>query len=74
MNTIDRKPSDYAVVCIQEFARRKGLSPKQAYLYLLAFRGLDFLEEFYDVEHTLSLEEAIDDLTRICSQNGGGIQ
>ena len=29
----------------------------------------DFLEECYDVEHTLSLDTAIDDLAAICQRN-----
>ena len=32
-----------------------------------------FLKEFYDVEHTLSFEEVLDDLTVICRRNGGAV-
>lgn len=65
------KESNYAVVCINEFAKSKGLTSKEAFLYLLNFKGLSFLEEFYDVEHTLSFDDVIDDLTKICHNNGG---
>jgi len=35
---------------------------------------MDFLVEFYDVEHTLSFEDAVHDLTLVSQQNGGKIQ
>ena len=39
--------SDYMIVCIFEFARQKGLSPREAYLYLSNWGGLEFLETCY---------------------------
>ena len=32
-------------------------------------KGLDFLEECYDTEHTLSLDTALDDIDAICRRN-----
>lgn len=65
---------NYIVVCISEFARRYDIHVKDAYLYLSRNKGIDFLKEFYDVEHTLSFEDVLDDLTAVCSQNGGAIK
>lgn len=62
---------DFIVVCISEFANRYEMHMKDAYLYLSKYKGIDFLQEFYDVEHTLSFEDTIDDLTAICRKNGG---
>ncbi len=64
----------YTVACISEFAKSKMLTKTQAFLYLLEHKALDFLDEFYDVEHTLSFEDAISDMTAICQKNGGKIQ
>ncbi|MDR0938191.1 MAG: DUF3791 domain-containing protein [Mediterranea sp.] len=64
---------EYFVACIGAFAERYTLTNGQAYRYLKRFAGLDFLDEFYDIEHTFSIEEAIDDLTKICQRNGGGL-
>ena len=36
--------------------------------------GIDFLTEHYEAEHLLSLDDAIQDLTQVCLNNGGGIQ
>ncbi len=62
---------NYIVVCISEFASRYNLPMKDSYTYLRNYKGLDFLQDFYDVEHTLSFDDAVDDLTTICLQNGG---
>ena len=47
------------------------MSTKEAYQYLRQYRGIDFLIEFYETEHLLSIEDAVDDLI-ICCQNNGG--
>ncbi len=69
-----RKESDYAVVCVSEFAKSKKLSTKEAYIYLHDFKGIDFLKECYDIEHTLSFDDVVEDLTRICQNNGGTLE
>ncbi len=35
------------------------------------YTAIEFLKENYDVEHTLSLEDALDDMLMICEKNGG---
>ena len=62
---------NYIVVCISEFASRYEMHTKDAYIYLSKNKGIEFLKEFYDVEHTLSFEDVVDDLTAICRKNGG---
>ncbi len=64
---------EYIVVCVSEFAKRFKLTNQQAYAYLRRFTGIDFLNEFYEVEHTQSIETAVDDLQRLCYKNGGRI-
>ena len=74
MSELTRKTINYTVACVNEFARRKQMTTRAAFLYLYQYQGLKFLEEFYDVEHTLSMEDALDDLENICHQNGGKLQ
>ena len=66
-----QKKINYIVVCVNEFAIRYELSVKQAFRYLFAHQGIRFLEEHYEIEHTLSLEDAIDDISLLCHKNGG---
>ncbi len=65
---------NYIVVCISEFASRFGLHTRDAYLFLNRNKGLDYLYEFYDVEHTLSFDDVMDDLLAICRKNGGVLE
>lgn len=62
---------NYIVVCISEFADRHRIPMRDAYVYLETYKGLDFLKEFYDVEHTLSFDDAMEDVASICRKNGG---
>lgn len=64
---------DYIVVCISEFASRHEMHMRDAYLYLSRNKGIEFLKEFYDVEHTLSFDDVLDDLTVVCRKNGGAV-
>ena len=74
MITIDQTNTiNYLVICINDFAEHMGIAPKESYSYLAEYGGLDFLLEHYEIEHTLSLGDAIDDLTLICRNNGGNL-
>ena len=64
----------YFIICINEFAKQKSITTKEAYNYLKEYKGLEFLNECYEAEHTLSLNDAVEDLTGICKGNGGTIE
>lgn len=68
---LERKMIDYIVVCINEFASDKELSQQEAFRYLYANKGIEFLTENYEIEHTLSLKDAVYDLSIVCQNNGG---
>ena len=41
-------------------------------LTIYAFKTEEpFLLEYYDVEHTLSIDDTVDDLIKVCQKNGG---
>lgn len=73
MSELEKNMADYFVVCVREFSKRHNMASKDALLYLDEYGGLDFLEEFYDVQHTLSFDDTVDSLTVICHKNGGAI-
>ncbi len=64
---------EYMVTAISEFAKRNSLTAKEASNYLLRFNGINFLEQCYPAEHTLSINDWVDDMTAVCKRNGGGI-
>ncbi len=67
----ERKQINYAVACVSEFAYRHNLPIKEAFRFLFEYKAIEFLKENYEIEHTLSFEDAIDDMLLICKKNGG---
>jgi len=68
------KRVQYYVLCVSAFSNKKNLDRCDAFNYLFDYKGIDFLIECYDAEHTLSLDDAVEDLTRVCKNNGGSIE
>lgn len=67
----ERKQINYTIVCVNEFAREHNLAVKEAFQFLFDHKAIEFIKENYDIEHTLSLEEALSDMLMICKKNGG---
>lgn len=63
----------YIIAMISEFATAHSLTTPQAYRYLERFQGIDFLNRFYNVEHTFSFEDTVEDLTAYCHRKGGAL-
>lgn len=64
---------EYIIAITSEFAAAHSLNTAQAYRYLKRFKGIDFVIRFYNVEHTFSFEDVIEDLTAYCHRNGGAL-
>ena len=60
----------FTVACVNEFANRHRLSSKEAFQYLFQFKGIAFIKENYDVEHTLDFETVLEDLGILCKKMG----
>jgi hypothetical protein len=61
----------YIIAVVNEFAARFSLNSQQAYRYLDRYNGIDFVDRFYNVEHTQSFDDVVDDLAIYCRKNGG---
>lgn len=64
---------EYVNCCVGAFANRFKLSLTQSYAYLRRFKGIDFLIDCYAAEHTLSIDDAVEDIAILCQKNGGRI-
>lgn len=71
---IDKRIIGYIVAAINEFAAAHRMTTREASNYLVRFKGVDFLAEHYEAEHLLSFDDSVQDLTRVCLNNGGGAQ
>ena len=58
----------------KEICEEIGLHEHEAFEYLYNFKGIDFLVEFYEIEHLQSLDDAVDDLIVCCLNNGGTLR
>ena len=47
------KKLSYIIAVISEFAQAHALNLQQAYRYLMRYKGLEFIDQHYDIEHTL---------------------
>ena len=69
-----RNLTEYMTGCIGAFAVRYSISNLHAYEYLNRYGAIEFLEKFYDMEHTQSIEDTVNDCIDICKRNGGDLQ
>ena len=63
----------FFICCVSAFSEHFRITKRQAYNYLLAFRGMQFLYDCYEGEHTQSIEDTVANLTSICQRNGGAL-
>lgn len=66
-----KKMINFTVVCVNEFARKHNLSAKEAFQYLFQFKGIEFIKENYESEHTLPFDTILEDVDILCKKNGG---
>ena len=72
-NRTSNNKISYTVACVSSFATAHNLSKKDAFSYLYNNKAIAFLKEHYNIEHTLSLDDAVADMAEICRQNGGAL-
>lgn len=69
--TEQKKQIDYTVVCVSEFAKKNNMKLKAAFQFLYQYKAIQFIKENYEIEHTLSLADVVEDMLLICEKNGG---
>ena len=65
---------EYIVIFISEFARYYKLTLQESYSYLKKHKALLFLEDQYEIAHTMSYQYMIESMTAFCKRNGGNLQ
>lgn len=69
----DKRTIGYVIAVISEFAKAYNMTIREASNYLSRYKGVDFLTEHYEAEHLLSMDDSVQDLARVCYNNGGGV-
>ncbi len=67
----DASSLSFLMSVIYHYSKIKGISLDRAFRYLKTFKGLEYLNRFKEIERTLSYEEIADNLSIICTRNGG---
>ncbi len=73
MSREEKNRISYYIACIGAFAERFSISNAFAYNYLLRYSALDFIYDHYETEHTLSIDDAVEDMYQISKRNGGAL-
>ena len=64
---------EYYICCVGAFAKRFSISNVEAFRYLSQLGGMNFLYRNYEIEHTQSIEDAVEDIATICMRHGGAL-
>ena len=64
---------EYTVALVSDFAKKHSLSTTQAFNYLDRFNVIDFINQHYNIAHTLAFTEIVDDLSLYCKNHGGNL-
>lgn len=64
---------EYIIALVSEFAKRFGMSDKEAFNYIQSYHGVAFIEKNYGIIHTLDFNDAVDSVAAYCRRLGGGL-
>ena len=73
MSTEQSNVIEWLVCVIGAFAHQFSMTNAKAYRYLREHNALDFLFRNYGIEHTLSIEDAVEDCVVISRRHGGAL-
>lgn len=74
MSVQEHNMLEFLVALVSEFAARIGITQDVAYNYIREHHGLEYYFRHYNILHTLSFEENIEDLIQVCANHGGQLR
>jgi len=69
-NSLNKNKVLFYISCIFDYAEKLNMNYKDTYIYLKKNKGIQYLIENYDIEHTLSKEDTLEALSYISNNNG----
>lgn len=69
----DKETVDFLMAVIYNYSKIKNISLSRAFRYLKTFKGLEYLIRYKEIEQTLSYEDIVDNISKVCSHNGGAL-
>ena len=74
MSSLDRNILNFLVALVAEFAARFDIPQRRAYNYIRRYKGLDYYFRHYNILHTLSFDDNVDNLIQVCANHGGTLR
>lgn len=74
MSVQEHNMLEFLVALVSEFAARIGITQDVAYNYIREHHGLEYYFRHYNILHTLSFEENVEDLIQVCASHGGQLR
>lgn len=69
----ERLSLPFVMSAIYYFSKIKNISLARSYRYLKTFKGLEYLNRYWEIDQTLPMEVVTKNLTKICANNGGAL-
>ncbi len=64
---------EYIVTFISEFSKRHNRNETEAYRYLKSYDVISLIDRCYEVMHTQSFPDMVNDMTAYCHRKGGAL-
>lgn len=74
MTCLDKNILNFLVALVAEFAARFDIPQSAAYNYIRQYKGLDYYFRHYNILHTLSFDDNVDNLIQVCANHGGTLR
>lgn len=69
----DKESTSFVMSVIYYYSKIKGISLARAFRYLKTFKGLEYLNNYIEIERTLSYDDIAANLSTVCAKNGGAL-
>ena len=62
---------EFAVACVNEFAKKYGMTNADALRYLDLHKGVDYIVDGYEMVRCQPMNLILEDIFSVCRRNGG---
>lgn len=74
MSRKEKNTLEFLVALVAELAAHLGITQDAAYNYIREHKGLEYYFKHYNILHTLSFEENVEDMLLVCANHGGKLR
>lgn len=64
---------EYTVALINEFGKKFGISDAEAFRYMRNYEALSYVQNNYEILHTLTFDDVVESVSSLCRRKGGAL-